>query len=206
MKAHGGGAGKEMSPESLDSVLIGVTELVAVGSIGFRRIHGPGLVGKAVANIEKVVPVALALVVVVLRHVDKIIQFGMIERALVHVGSQVPIVPHFRHVNAFSAPGRTVLEESRPVGAPLLVTVGFVVDAVKHVVVGEREVEHFFHEPLLIPEHDLVISLFGRCEEEGLLVRARVVGIAPGESGLIGRVIDIVDGIVRMRLPSAAVA
>ncbi len=59
---------------------------------------------------------------------------------------------------------------------------------------------------LLILQHHLVVLLVGGREKERLVVAARVIGIRLGKPRFFVRVVDVVLGIVRVPLPTFAVA
>ncbi len=96
---------------------------------------------------------------------------------------------------------RCVLDVPRPVGAPNRLARRFIVHAVEHVAVLERVGEHLIHESLLVGQHDGIISLIGRREEERLFVATRVVCILPGKARCLIGIIDVVLRIVRAHLP-----
>ena len=83
---------------------------------------------------KEVVPMFLSLIVIILRHVHKTVQFGMIERPFMPLCPQVPIIPHLGEIHILFLLCRTIPDELRPIATPLLFPAGFVVHAIKYVV------------------------------------------------------------------------
>lgn len=140
----------------------------------------------------KVVPMALAFLVVVLGDVDEGKAVGMIEGAAVMRALQVPIVPHLGEKDLNSGGLRSGLDDLGPVDRPSFLTVRFVVHAVEDVRVGQRMAQHFVHEFFLEREHDGVVPLFRSGEKERLFIRPGVVRVGRGQARFLAGVVDIV--------------
>lgn len=189
-----------MPPEAFEAVVV-VAESTAVSTVGLGGIHRAGVFRDVFLDPEKVVPVNLAFLLIVLGDVDEGVAFGVVESALVAVGTEIPVVPHLGDVDGASGFFGALLDSFGPVDAPSFISAGFVVHAVEHVAVLEGVGEEFVNETLLVLEDGAVVALFGRGKEKRLFVSARVVRIGFGEPGFFVGVVDVVLGVVRMDLP-----
>ena len=119
----------------------------------------------------------------------------------VHGRAHIPVVPHFGQADRPIAGG--LADESGPIRGPLLPSARFVVNAVKHMGIFQRNVEQFANERLLICEQNGIVVQRGHAEKERLPIQARMKRIRLGEPGLGGRVIHIVFGVIRVAVPKS---
>ena len=130
-----------MSPKTLDSVLVTMPKLVSISAVSLCGIHRSRAGGQVFANVKKIVPMLLAFVLIVLRHVDKVVQFGMVEGPFVLIGCQIPGVPHLGDHDCLANLVSPSFDELRPILAPLRLAFRFVVDAVQDMVIAKRMFE-----------------------------------------------------------------
>src|SRR5690606_37826811 len=120
VKAGGRNSAQHVAPDSLLSVS-GRSVPPGVGAVDLHGVDWPDLarLDNALSDLLRLDPVCVSNLMVVLGHVDKRVQFRVVDRGGMLTAEEIVVIPHLGQLNLNAGLGSPLLDVIGPVCAPL---------------------------------------------------------------------------------------